>query len=65
MYFLFVRPLKSVLDDIPIFFLTQLKRGHFVNVVYGDIVKSNVYRQALLSSLKGHLNQTQCIIMDR
>ena len=54
-YFLFVRPLKFVLDDIPNYFLTQLKRGH--SRVYGDIVKSNVYRQALLSSLKGHLNQ--------
>lgn len=44
MSILFVRPLTFVLDDIPNFFLTQLKRGHSVDVVYGDIVKSNVYK---------------------
>lgn len=59
-YFLFVRPLKFVLDDIPNFFFNPVKTRSFL-VVYGDIVKSNVYRQALLSSLKGHLNQKRSV----
>lgn len=58
-YFLFVRPLKFVLDDIPNFFYPVKTRSF--SEVYGDIVKSNVYRQALLSSLKGHLNQKRSV----
>ena len=58
-YFFFVRPLKFVLDDIPNFFYPVKTRSF--SEVYGDIVKSNVYRQALLSSLKGHLNQKRSV----
>ena len=58
-YFLFVRPLKFLLDDIPNFFYPVKTRSF--SVVYGDIVKSNVYRQALLSSLKGHSNQKHSV----
>ena len=58
-YFLFVRPLKVVLDDILNFF-NPVKTRSF-SVVYGDIMKSNVYREALLSSLKGHLNQKRSV----